>query len=194
MTETTRVLVVPGLWNSGPQHWQSVWSAAETGFRREEQAEWEAPARQDWVAALEVAVAAAGPQVVVAAHSLGCVTVAHWAAESGLTIRGAFLVAPSDVDGLIYPKGPTGFLPMPMAALPFPSILVSSEDDPWSSPAAPGRWPTPGAAGSSTSVPPDTSTRRAAMVRGRRDGSCWTSYWVDADVAPDLRYGLSLFR
>jgi predicted alpha/beta hydrolase family esterase len=62
------------------------------------------------------------------------VTVAHWAAESGLTVRGAFLVAPSDVDGLIYPKGPTGFRPMPMATLPFPSILVSSEDDPWIKP------------------------------------------------------------
>ncbi|HEV7507698.1 MAG TPA: alpha/beta fold hydrolase [Thermoanaerobaculia bacterium] len=134
MTETTRVLIVPGLWNSGPQHWQSVWSAAEPGFRRVEQTEWESPARTDWVAALEAAVADAGPQVVIAAHSLGCVTVAHWAAETGLKVRGALLVAPSDVDALIYPKGPTGFRPMPMAMLPFPSILVASEDDPWIKP------------------------------------------------------------
>lgn len=131
MTDTTRVLLVPGLWNSGPQHWQSLWAAAEPGFRRVEQTEWESPVRADWVAALEAAVAEAGPQVVVAAHSLGCVTVARWAAESGQTIRGAFLVAPSDVDLPIYPKGPTGFRPMPMARLPFPSVLVTSEDDPW---------------------------------------------------------------
>ncbi|HSS52465.1 MAG TPA: alpha/beta fold hydrolase [Thermoanaerobaculia bacterium] len=134
MTEMTRVLIVPGLWNSGPHHWQSVWSAAEPGFRRVEQTEWESPACGDWVAALEAAVADAGPQVVIAAHSLGCVTVAHWAAETGLKIHGAFLVAPADVEGLIYPKGPTGFRPMPMATLPFPSILVASEDDPWIKP------------------------------------------------------------
>ena len=84
MIDTTRVLLVPGLWNSGPQHWQSLWSAAEPGFRRVEQTDWEAPARADWVAVLEAAVAEAGPQVVIAAHSLGCVTVAHWAAETGL--------------------------------------------------------------------------------------------------------------
>src|SRR5947199_1404870 len=104
MTETTRVLVVPGLWNSGPEHWQSLWAAAEPGFRRVEQAEWEAPDRQDWVAALEAAVAEAGPQVVIAAHSLGCVTVAHWAAESRWKVRGAFRVAPADVEGPIYPE------------------------------------------------------------------------------------------
>ena len=131
MTETTRVLVVPGLWNSGPQHWQSLWAVAEPGFRRVEQAEWEAPDRQDWVAALEAAVAEAGPQVVIAAHSLGCVTVAHWAAESRRKVRGAFLVAPADVEGPIYPEGPKGFRPMPMAPLPFPSLLVASADDPW---------------------------------------------------------------
>jgi predicted alpha/beta hydrolase family esterase len=130
MSSDTHVLTVPGLWNSGPEHWQSLWEV-EAGFRRVEQREWEAPDRRDWVAALDAAVEEAGPGVVLAAHSLGCVTVAHWAAETRQAIRGAFLVAPSDVEAPIYPAGPVGFGPMPLARLPFPSLVVASSDDPW---------------------------------------------------------------
>jgi uncharacterized protein len=38
-------------------------------------------------------------------------------------------VAPSDPDGPRYPLGPTGFSPVPLEPLPFPSIVVASEDD-----------------------------------------------------------------
>lgn len=129
--DTTRVLMVPGLWNSGPQHWQSLWEAREPGFRRVEQKEWETPDLEDWLANLEAAVAEAGPGVVLAAHSLGCATVVHWAARTKRTVRAAFLVAPSDVDGPTYPEGPTGFGPMPLHRLPFPSLVAASSDDPW---------------------------------------------------------------
>jgi predicted alpha/beta hydrolase family esterase len=66
------------------------------------------------------------------AHSLGCPLVAHWAASgSALTIAGAFLVAPSDVEAASFPTEATGFAPMPMRKLPFPSILVASSNDPY---------------------------------------------------------------
>jgi predicted alpha/beta hydrolase family esterase len=75
--------------------------------------------------------------VVLAAHSLGCALVAHWAAVSERTarVRGALLVAPSDVEAPTYPPGTTGFVPMPLKALPFPSIVVMSSDDAYVSPA-----------------------------------------------------------
>jgi len=44
-------------------------------------------------------------------------------------VRGALLVAPSDPEGPSYPEGPTGFAPMPLQRLPFPSIVVASRDD-----------------------------------------------------------------
>lgn len=123
------VLILPGLYNSGPQHWQTLWEEANPGFRRVEQAEWARPECADWVAALQ-AVVAATPGAVLVAHSSACALVAHWAAKhpSG-AVRGALLVAPSDPEGPAYPAGPTGFALMPLEPLPFPSIVVTSADD-----------------------------------------------------------------
>jgi len=133
-TNGTSVLIVPGLWNSGPDHWQTRWEVADPTFRRVEQADWETPRCEDWVATLDAAVAAADPGVVLVAHSLGCATVAHWNEMSRRPIRGALLVAPSDVDAPIYPPGTTGFAPMPRGPLRFASTVVTSLDDPWVSP------------------------------------------------------------
>ena len=45
--------------------------------------------------------------------------------------RNTLLVAPSDPEGANYPKEPTGFSPVPRLRLPFPSIVVTSDDDPY---------------------------------------------------------------
>ena len=124
-----RVLNVPGLWNSGPKHWQSQWEAADPSILRVQQRDWDHPQRGEWVAAIEGAVLSAGPGVVLAAHSLGCSAVAFWARETRLEIRGALLVAPSDSEAEDYPKEPIGFRPMPLWPLPFPSITVASSND-----------------------------------------------------------------
>jgi hypothetical protein len=129
------VLDLPGLWNSGPDHWQSHWETlAPAVFRRVEQRDWETPAIEDWVEALEAAVRAA-PGAVLAAHSASCALVAHWARRTRSAVRGALLVAPSDVEAPTYPQGPRGFKPMPLDRLPFPSIVVASDDDTYVTPA-----------------------------------------------------------
>ncbi len=130
------ILLVPGLWNSGLEHWQSYWERERTDCRRVLQQDWETPRRGDWVAVLEAAVARGSLPVVLAAHSLGCALVAHWAHGSGhlAKVRGALLVAPSDVEAPSYPAGPTGFAPMPLEKLPFPSIVVMSTDDQYVTP------------------------------------------------------------
>ena len=70
---------------------------------------------------------------MLVAHSSSCALVAHWArdaaAENVAKVRGALLVAPSDPEGPSFPDGPTGFAPIPLARLPFPSIVVASRDD-----------------------------------------------------------------
>lgn len=131
---TPRLLVVPGLWNSGPKHWQSQWEASDPSVVRVVQRDWETPRREDWVAAVEEAVARAGPEVVVAGHSLGCATLAFWALETRLSARGLLLVAPSDTEARKYPNGPVGFAPMPLRRLPFPSIVVASSNDEYVTP------------------------------------------------------------
>jgi uncharacterized protein len=129
---TATVVLLPGLTNSGPEHWQRRWQR-EHGFTVVEQDDWDAPRRQDWVARLDAVVAALPSPLVLAAHSLGCATVAWWARESSLVARvaGALLVAPPDVDAPNFPSVATGFRPMPLAPLPFASRVVVSDDDEW---------------------------------------------------------------
>jgi predicted alpha/beta hydrolase family esterase len=128
----TRTLILPGLHNSDPGHWQSRWEARDESLRRVIQADWETPRRVDWVARLDQALALIGPDAVIIAHSAGCALVAHWTiAHPSQRIRGALLVAPSDPEALSFPSGPTGFAPMPLRRLPFRSVVVASSNDPY---------------------------------------------------------------
>jgi predicted alpha/beta hydrolase family esterase len=135
MTEkpTAKVLTVPGLWNSGPEHWQTYWERERGDCTRVQQDDWETPRRRDWVARLEETVRALGVPVVLAAHSTACATVAHFAEDADpdvvKKVIGALLVAPSDVEGPNYPEGPQGFAPMPLRRLPFATMVVASTDD-----------------------------------------------------------------
>jgi predicted alpha/beta hydrolase family esterase len=128
-------LILPGINDSGPEHWQSLWERALPAARRVKQADWDRPACPDWVATLGRAVNDAPGDVVLVAHSLGCLVVAHAVAMRALTpaVRGALLVAPPDPDARSFPDVATGFRPLPLQRLPFPSVLVASQDDPYSS-------------------------------------------------------------
>ena len=130
---TITTLILPGLFDSGPDHWQSHWERMDATCRRVQQADWATPRCADWVASLHAAVAALDGQAVLVAHSSSCALVAHWAAAAPdvhvSRIRGALLVAPTDPEGPNYPAGPTGFAPMPLRPLPFPSTVVASTND-----------------------------------------------------------------
>jgi predicted alpha/beta hydrolase family esterase len=129
----TPVLILPGYGGSGPGHWQTLWERDDARFTRVEARDWEHPARAEWVENLEGAVRAAGPGTVLVAHSLACLQVAHWAAATSLTARAALLVAPPDPAEPVFPATATGFAPVPMTPLPFPSLVVGSTDDPYAS-------------------------------------------------------------
>jgi hypothetical protein len=124
-----QVFILPGLNNSGPHHWQTHWEQLY-GFRRIQQTDWDTPRCADWTAAIETALAPWPlEKVILAGHSLACSAVVHWARTYGHIIKGALLVAPSDVEAPSYPPGTSGFDPMPLVRLPFPSIVVASTDD-----------------------------------------------------------------
>ena len=122
----THYLIIPGLGNSGPAHWQTWFEKNVPDCKRIEQKEWDAPALSDWLTAIDHAVAALDPStVVLIGHSLGCSTIAHWAKHSGKIIKGAMLVAPSDIEAPVYTFPATGFTPIPLEKIPFKTIVVA---------------------------------------------------------------------
>lgn len=133
MKMATSVLILPGLGDSGPEHWQSCWERRDASCTRVIQDEWDQPVCADWVARLNQAMEAQTGSVVFAAHSSACALVVHWAAAASSSnlarIKGALLVAPSDPSNPNYPHGPSGFGPVPSGRLPFDSIVVASSDD-----------------------------------------------------------------
>lgn len=129
------VLIVPGLHGSGEAHWQSAWERTRADCRRVEQKSWDEPDPFEWSYTLQRAVEAADRPVVLAAHSLGCLLVAHWASvyASGFDtkVAGALLVAPCDPERPGVPAQVARFLPLPRRPLPFRTTVVASRDDPY---------------------------------------------------------------
>lgn len=132
-SESIRYLIVPGWQGSPDEHWQSHWQRSLPNSQRVEQADWLNPDREAWVNQLNRAIAAQATPVVLIAHSLGCVTVAHWAANAPVEllrrVHGALLVAPADVERAACPEPLKGFAPIPRELLPFPTQLVGSDND-----------------------------------------------------------------
>lgn len=144
-TSEVDILMVPGWSSSGDGHWQTRWQRSLKTARRVEQADWLHPNREKWIGTLISTIAKTGSDVpvILIAHSLGVVAVAHAAAQMprGL-VAGAFLVAPADVDharqwpqtnGYFFDNPDHGFAPVPMQRLPFPAVLIASTSDPYCS-------------------------------------------------------------
>jgi len=129
MTFESDIFILPGLGNSGEQHWQSFWER-EYGFTRINQNEWDAPVKDVWIDTIDKALQHYNLQnVILVGHSLACSTIVSWTAKYNRKIKGALLVGPSDTEANTYPPGTTGFKPMPTNKLPFPSITIASTDD-----------------------------------------------------------------
>lgn len=125
-------LIVPGWRGSGNDHWQTHWQSRLPRTSRIHVASWDEPELDDWVDALDRAVSGIDIPILLVAHSLGCITVAHWAALTGCSqrISGALLVAPADVERGSVRRELAGFAPIPSNRLPFPSLVVGSTNDP----------------------------------------------------------------
>lgn len=127
-----KILIVPGLGGSGPDHWQSHWERSYPGARRVAQSDWYRPVRSLWLEQLGVAVERT-PGAILVGHSLGCVLIADLAwRRPDLRIGGALLVAPADVEreDWISPEL-QDFTPMPLGRLPFRTVVVASMNDPY---------------------------------------------------------------
>ena len=119
------VLIVPGLNDSGPAHWQTWWQATESGTLRVVQDDWQQPDLGRWSARVAESLDQTAGPVWLVAHSFGCLASVAAVARRPGRIKGALLVAPADPErfglGITFPQ----------RALPFPSIVVASTNDPW---------------------------------------------------------------
>lgn len=131
-------VILPGYGGSGDAHWQTLWQARDPAMTRFQPASWDAPELDDWIGALDRAVAGAPEPPLLVAHSLACLLVPHWAVRAARpvrdAVRGAFLVAPPDPDGPEFPAAAASFRDVPRGKLPFPVLVVASTDDPYAGP------------------------------------------------------------
>jgi predicted alpha/beta hydrolase family esterase len=130
------IVIVPGLRGHVADHWQTILETelpkAVTVPRMDNNI-----SCADWVAALDRTIGGIEGPIILVAHSAGAMMVAHWAAKHRRPIRGALLAAPPDLEAPMPEGSPTvetlrdnGWLPIPSARLPFPSIVAASTNDP----------------------------------------------------------------
>ena len=128
------ILLVPGLDDGQPQHWQRLWENQCSDCRRVDFGAPDNPCRNNWVNRLNLAIHQAGRPVVLVAHGLGCLAVAWWAEyerpEYGNPVVGALFVAPPDVERPDTDPRLARFASSPRGPMPFPSFLAASQDDP----------------------------------------------------------------
>jgi predicted alpha/beta hydrolase family esterase len=122
------IIIIPGWRDSPPGHWQSLWADQLPGAVRVQQDDWVSPSRSAWVASITKTILAQHGQVVIAAHSLGCVAAVHLPPEAVGRVAAALLVAPADPERRAVLAD---FAPVPYQRLPYRSIVVASNTDPY---------------------------------------------------------------
>lgn len=147
MKSTT--LIIPGLYGSGPGHWQSWMESRIEGARRVQQADWSVASLDAWSARVGAAIDDAVGAVWLVAHSFGCLAaVAALAQRSDPEdcVAGMLLVAPANPERF----GPRGLLTnggsplkqttepkdtitaqLPHQRLGVAAVVVASSNDPW---------------------------------------------------------------
>lgn len=134
MSNAYRILIVPGYTNSGPEHWQTLWEADDPSLVRVQQRDWNWPDGAEWSAAIDAAVRASDVPAVLVGHSCGSIAIAHFGARYATPIAGAVIVAPTDVEMPHLNDEIRAAGPVPRTRLPFPSLVIASDDDPYCSP------------------------------------------------------------
>ncbi|WP_019833414.1 RBBP9/YdeN family alpha/beta hydrolase [Sphingomonas sp. PR090111-T3T-6A] len=128
-------LAVPDLGGVTPRHWLALWQRRYDHFHRIDMGAWDAPLRNSALSHIDENVRRASAPVILVAHGLGALAVAWWAALLGKRaarrIQGALLVGPVDAERADAEESVRRFGPIPTAMLPFPSIVVASENDPY---------------------------------------------------------------
>jgi predicted alpha/beta hydrolase family esterase len=129
----TKILIIPGLGDSGENHWQTLWHKKFANSERIIQDEWNEPQLENWLKRLYETIVKQDSPIIMVAHSLAVSLILHWSEKYDTSIvKGALLVAPADVESPSHtPEIIRNFAPIPTRKLPFPSIVVASDNDPF---------------------------------------------------------------
>lgn len=136
-TAVPTVLIVPGLRDHMPEHWQTLLEKKLAKVRCVPRIAGDKLSCAAWVAKLDESLSQIEGPVVLVAHSGGVMMVVHWAQRHQRAIKGALLATPPDFDTPL-PEGypaqnvlrQNGWMPTPRSRLPFPSIVAASINDP----------------------------------------------------------------
>ena len=127
------VLLLPDIDSTGIGYWQEHWAATRMDCATVDMGASRRPDRNSWVTRLDQAIRSVDAPIVLVGHGVGALTIAWWGELLGQEIEasivGALLIAPPD------PAAETNermqaFAPLPRTILPFPALVVASEDDP----------------------------------------------------------------
>ncbi|MES2091107.1 MAG: alpha/beta hydrolase [Pseudomonadota bacterium] len=139
---SVRVLIIPGLHNSGPDHWQTWLQTQYHDAVRVKQPHWDRPDLDGWAQQIALAMDRHADHItwVAVAHSFGCLALARYldtrtpSAQNPGGIRAALMAAPAD---------PVKFdvaQRLPTQGLGIDSTVIGSENDPWMSMAQAQLW------------------------------------------------------
>ncbi|MFE3255674.1 RBBP9/YdeN family alpha/beta hydrolase [Nocardia sp. NPDC059229] len=139
MSETTTptVVIVPGLRDHVPDHWQTRLADQLDRVRTVPPLERDKLSCAARVVALDAVLTEIDGPVVLVAHSAGVMITVRWAQQSARPVQGALLATPPDFETPLpdgYPSreelDANGWTPIPWRRLPFPSIVAASTTDP----------------------------------------------------------------
>jgi predicted alpha/beta hydrolase family esterase len=129
-----RLLIVPGLHDSGPAHWQTWLHALHPDALRVRQDDWSVADLERWADRIGETLEGVRGPVIAVAHSFGCLALAQLLGWGESRIAAALLVAPAD---------PQRFgLQQRLHAAPLGArtTLIASDTDPWMSADEAQRW------------------------------------------------------
>jgi predicted alpha/beta hydrolase family esterase len=128
------VLLLPDLDSDSPSYWQRQWAASRSDASIVDLGSSHRPDRNNWITRIDHATRCAGAPILLVGHGAGALAIAWWAMlcaqENESTVAGALLIGPSHPAAMEHGDRLASFAPSPQTILPFPSLVVASENDP----------------------------------------------------------------
>lgn len=117
-------VLVPGLYDSDAEHWQTHWQQRLPFWKRVAQRKWDEPYIERWVSAISALLLQCERPAVLVGHSFGALASCCVARDLPERVAGLMLVAPAEpfrfgVEEMV-----------PELDLEVPSVVVASHDDP----------------------------------------------------------------
>ncbi|WP_393935525.1 RBBP9/YdeN family alpha/beta hydrolase [Aeromonas rivipollensis] len=122
-----KILLVPGLHNSGPDHWQSRWHQQFPQWQRMLGLPWDKPDLTVWSAKLASKLRSRRSRVHLVAHSFGALTAIAAARLQPDKVSSILIVAPADPACFGIPDEALA------GSIKVSAQLIASRNDPWMS-------------------------------------------------------------